>query len=671
MRTYEQRIANIRAKASATQKAYRAMTAAVSTLSILALMVCAFVVFPVFDNSKPNAAGSDLFHPNGLTNAGVTYPFDDPQAGNNADDDKTLPTVPETTPTYPVEIDPPKLDPATAEQVWEDSCIKVHGCRETALEPVVIRSLEALNAYLDAQEMEFTGFEQVRTRAAKYDSFFFEENSLILFACEQSSGSGRLALSEVVLEDNGTVRICVDQIVQGPDGYGTCDVVYWYIFAEVASTECAADRIKLEYNEAFKQENMDFSVKLLPFAYYSGMKGPYVTVIRSVEELLAFSSREAFRDRIAEYDSTFFESNTLVLLYRYESSGGNVNHVRSVTRMSDGSYRIAIDRWPYGVTCDIATWCAAITIPELLAADAAVKADFSVVTDRPIVPQKVGLRAYCDSGPGAFPDVEPAGELVVIRSMAELAAHVGEGSAVYNAYDDDFFTEKTLVIYYRNEPTGMARHEVSEVYREPDGSYTAYINSIYPEWATEDIGFGAVYMQIADRIPENTAFRVVHGSRYISNEEWHQRYGSTQIVLPQRPADTNLEFWIGEYVASVDFSSYVEAYGAFGVRVYLGSGYVSADDPCVIYTVGAFPDESDGGSFIRSIMITDPQIQFYRINLHASNEAFKDLFYSMGYALDERAGTYYAEKDGIIVMFTHGQQIVIRAQVTNREGIIY
>ncbi len=150
---------------------------------------------------------------------------------------------------------------------------------------------------------------------------------------------------------------------------------------------------------------------------------------------------------------------------------------------------------------------------------------------------------------------------------------------------------------------------------------------------------------------------------------------------PRLPSpDTNLEFWIGENVDNVDFSKYQEKYGMFGGREYYGTDYIPTFDEynqpidpkhCVLYTVTSYPDYYDKEQHITHIYITDPDIEFYGINLNSSFEDFERLIVEQGFIItgsNENRRT--AEKGKYSITITK-DWIRIRVEVENKEGIIF
>ena len=144
--------------------------------------------------------------------------------------------------------------------------------------------------------------------------------------------------------------------------------------------------------------------------------------------------------------------------------------------------------------------------------------------------------------------------------------------------------------------------------------------------------------------------------------------------------NTNLEFWIGENVDNVDFSNYQEKYGMFGGHEYYGSGYAPTFDEnqqpidpehCVLYTVTSYPDYSDKEQHITHIYITDPDVEFYGINLHSSFDDFERLMIEQGFVITSANENHRTvEKDKFSITITK-EWIRIRVEVENKEGIIF
>ena len=140
-------------------------------------------------------------------------------------------------------------------------------------------------------------------------------------------------------------------------------------------------------------------------------------------------------------------------------------------------------------------------------------------------------------------------------------------------------------------------------------------------------------------------------------------------------------------VTDADVEGYHVEYG-FGCSMYLPARYpenaLYAHDgtPYIKYEETAYPDYADGGRFITRIECTDPDVRVFGTTLRASMEELREAIGSCGFEVGNIADVdfvdYYTEftaKDEniSIVVRDYGsyKHLVIRAEVTNREGIIY
>lgn len=134
--------------------------------------------------------------------------------------------------------------------------------------------------------------------------------------------------------------------------------------------------------------------------------------------------------------------------------------------------------------------------------------------------------------------------------------------------------------------------------------------------------------------------------------------GCASNYLPK--PETNLEFWIAENVAEVDFSEYEEKWGFFGGSAYYGKGYIPSFDEygnqidpekCVIYSVTAYPDVMSGTKYITEIYITDPEIELYGISLNSSFEAFEEHICEHGFKIVESGENFREAKNGKFTVY--------------------
>lgn len=160
-------------------------------------------------------------------------------------------------------------------------------------------------------------------------------------------------------------------------------------------------------------------------------------------------------------------------------------------------------------------------------------------------------------------------------------------------------------------------------------------------------------------------------------------------VFAPEPEDTTLEFWITENVKNVDFSQHNEIYGWMGAREFYGKGYSSTKDEdgndvkpehYVTYLITAYPDYADGGEYVTRIDITDPSVSMYGLTVNSTIEEYDAVFRKMGYVISvEERGVnmiFTATRAGITfeLCIRHdgsSRMLTIRAEVTNREGIVF
>lgn len=148
------------------------------------------------------------------------------------------------------------------------------------------------------------------------------------------------------------------------------------------------------------------------------------------------------------------------------------------------------------------------------------------------------------------------------------------------------------------------------------------------------------------------------------------------IYIPPRPEDRLLEYWICQDVADVDWTGHACLPG-FGVYTYLGEGYRPDRQgewpPArVTYEVTAWPDYSDGGSFVTRIFITDPAVSVYGLTVNSDFPQFRRVMESKGYTVEAvNENTVRAARGGFIFSLTPGELLAVRAHVTNHRGLVF
>ena len=146
--------------------------------------------------------------------------------------------------------------------------------------------------------------------------------------------------------------------------------------------------------------------------------------------------------------------------------------------------------------------------------------------------------------------------------------------------------------------------------------------------------------------------------------------------------EIELEFWITENVDEVDFSKYQEKLGMVGGKAYYGTGYVPTIDEdgyqvdpehCIWYVVTSYPDYADMAEHITVIHITDPDIEIYGITTESTADEFRLKITQQGFEIvDYNEFFMLAQKDNILFSLSFaGKEIIIRAIVSNKEGLIF
>ena len=142
-----------------------------------------------------------------------------------------------------------------------------------------------------------------------------------------------------------------------------------------------------------------------------------------------------------------------------------------------------------------------------------------------------------------------------------------------------------------------------------------------------------------------------------------------------------LEFTLLQNMAGVDMTGFDELSGLIGGREYLGSAYravvgegnfrTAPDAPYVIYTLTAWPDYADGGQYVTHIEITDPDVTVFGLTPEDDFDTFDRVMTANGYEITQKLETsHLARKDGIYVILNRNA-LILGAEVTNREDIVF
>jgi hypothetical protein len=142
---------------------------------------------------------------------------------------------------------------------------------------------------------------------------------------------------------------------------------------------------------------------------------------------------------------------------------------------------------------------------------------------------------------------------------------------------------------------------------------------------------------------------------------------------------TNLEFWIGQNVDDVDFSSYHMQIGLMGGDAYYGTGYVPLPDKYgkprippehyVVYTVTSYPDYSSRTKHITQIGIVDPSIQLYGISINSSKDEINTAMLNNGFTEKEKTNSTVTYVNGKYSITFSDKYISLYVMVTNEHNI--
>ncbi len=210
---------------------------------------------------------------------------------------------------------------------------------------------------------------------------------------------------------------------------------------------------------------------------------------------------------------------------------------------------------------------------------------------------------------------------------------------------------------------GLSREKIINAWGEPHDSLSKENADV---WMINDEKLVTVYWDENDKL-QTASVSTVIPSYYI------------------KPQDTQLEFWITEDVASVDFSAYSINPGWMGATEYYGKGYVDGDTEYVSYLVSAYPDYADGGSFVTRITVTDPEIEILGgLTASSSMDDWYVALRTLGFEMCENTDkldeeTEYkkewssSDNKVNVTLTKRGNEYLwcISVVVTNRDNIIY
>lgn len=115
--------------------------------------------------------------------------------------------------------------------------------------------------------------------------------------------------------------------------------------------------------------------------------------------------------------------------------------------------------------------------------------------------------------------------------------------------------------------------------------------------------------------------------------------------IPERPEDTNLEFWLLDDVDDYDWEGhyhYVLGSAESFLESYWGTGYEPAIESngvkvppkhCVSYSTKYLHTANGARKVISAISITDPAVTVYGLTANSTFEEFDTVFQEMGYKI--------------------------------------
>lgn len=221
----------------------------------------------------------------------------------------------------------------------------------------------------------------------------------------------------------------------------------------------------------------------------------------------------------------------------------------------------------------------------------------------PSEPESYAFEAQYIRTDGYHEDVEyPV--VTVIRSRAELDAYYEANKDKYamerrtqvysddtigfldacDAYDDEFFEERDLILILLEEPSGSIRHEVSDIRRDfENGGWRVTIDRLLPESGTDDMAEWHIFasIQMGKNIEEGEEINVV--MRNVDDQgnassvaEYSHQHANMRLTLPdgwdyaiseysEGASSFGISFWPKGYTdAKLNLSYWVGGFGVCG-----------------------------------------------------------------------------------------------------------
>lgn len=104
-----------------------------------------------------------------------------------------------------------------------------------------------------------------------------------------------------------------------------------------------------------------------------------------------------------------------------------------------------------------------------------------------------------------------------------------------------------------------------------------------------------------------------------------------------KPADYDLEYWIGDFISISELSKHtIVQIHTYDGPEFLDKNHPIVDDKYVSYLIH-YPESSP--EMIMKIIITDPSVSIYGVNLNSNPEDFEEAFEKMGFKFSYGVGS--------------------------------
>lgn len=385
----------------------------------------------------------------------------------------------------------------------------------------------------------FVGIDVLEARQ-RYDGNFFATKNLIIVYNLPGSSSVEYQVRKVILQENGTVRIEIDQDLPV---IGNDDCMSWMTVIEVAALPSEVTMCNVEYTTYQWKAEQSFTTYPLIFADHGEV---YLIGFMQDGQLL---TPDQFRYDVQQLDGNGVSEKVVSLAWP-------AMDITSPITLSRGDYRFTINVTGMLVTTDPSTG----------------KYLIKLETDKQI---PYGTYFGTCSGITLVPDdvryTYPSGVTYWSYVYADLDSdgdqdEIGELSELLSGVSGRVITVERNGQIYRIEDWGK--------------EYEDWGLHIIPADIDKDGELELiVYENERNEADCSVYIYSFNGTGYVRKLAGTLKTNTPdKAIPPQPPADTNLEFWIGQNVADVNWSEYDEIYGWFGANEYLGKGYHAAQN---------------------------------------------------------------------------------------------